>query len=405
MNQQTKPEWAMSNRERINVERVAQGLPPKRRKWPYVVAAVLVIGGGFAAYMAQQGRLGPVAVENMSEPTPARGMVMQLTPREIVEIAPVRLQETLRVTGTLAPQHQVQIAAEVSGKVQEIHVRPGDSVQTGQLLVRLDVEALELQLAQQRNTAEATRAQLALAEQQLERTSSLADRGLTSTAVLEQGSATVEQLRSSLAAQQSMVESAEYSLSHAEIHAPFDGVVSARMVEPGQFVGAGAPLLDVVDLASLEFLAAAPINAAPRVAVGQPVAITIDGQGERIFDGVVERINPMAREGSRSLPVYIGLENTEGVLRGGMFATGRIIFRSVDNVFAIAPSALREDVEGQFVLRLDGDQLVRRPVQVGEYWNGSDMFEITEGLSQGDRIVSAALVQLNAGDTFEIVEQ
>ncbi|MWD28562.1 efflux RND transporter periplasmic adaptor subunit [Aquicoccus sp. SCR17] len=419
-----KPDWALTRRERKAKARAEAGLPPKKRRWWIVALVVVIVAGAagwwyqtggkavveeqIAAYQTQQDEAAAQAEAEAQAARDAKAAevpVMQLTPSELLEIAPRRLRETVKVTGSLAPRQQLHLSAEVSARVDTVAVRAGDTVDEGQLLVQLDVETLSNQLEQQRASAEATRAQLKLARNQLERTQSLVDRGLSPPTELEAGQANVEQLEASLAAQEKQVENAERSLDHARVEAPFAGAIAERSVDPGSYVATGSPLLTLVDLSSLEFEATVPVSYAPAIEKDQPVELTVEGVRDREFRGRVERISPVAIQGSRMLPVYVGIDNPGGVLRGGMFASGQLILEQKDEAIGIPAQAVREDKEGRFVLVRDGDHVRRRAVEIARDWDGGRMVEIAEGLEPGDVIVAEPLSQLRAGYEISIVEE
>lgn len=329
---------------------------------------------------------------------------MQLNSSEVITIAPERLTQMVRVSGPISPRRQAALTALVGGVVEAVNVRPGDEATEGDVLVQIDTRNLRIQLGQQRNTAEATRAQLVLAESQLERTRALIERGLSTSSGLEQAESNVAALRANLAALEGQVTAAEAALEDAAVTAPFTGIVSARSAEPGQAVSPGAPLLSIVDLSVLEMQGSAPVGVNTQIAPGQKVTVTIEGIAGRTFEGVVDRVNPVAIEGTRTIPVYITLENAEGLLRGGMFATGQIVVAERDDAIAVPAVAIREDAAGDYVLKLENGVLARQAVVRGESWNRGQMVEISEGLAEGDVVVSAPLPELNPGDKFEMVD-
>lgn len=394
-----KPEWAQTRRDKARAARAAAGLPPKKR-WPWVVLALIVVGGaGWFALSSNQPTDAPVAApEAPQEP------VMQLNSSEVITIAPERLTQMVRVSGPISPRRQAALTALVGGVVEAVNVRPGDEATEGDVLVQIDTRNLRIQLGQQRNTAEATRAQLVLAESQLERTRALIERGLSTSSGLEQAESNVAALRANLAALEGQVTAAEAALEDAAVTAPFTGIVSARSAEPGQAVSPGAPLLSIVDLSVLEMQGSAPVGVNTQIAPGQKVTVTIEGIAGRTFEGVVDRVNPVAIEGTRTIPVYITLENAEGLLRGGMFATGQIVVAERDDAIAVPAVAIREDAAGDYVLKLENGVLARQAVVRGESWNRGQMVEISEGLAEGDVVVSAPLPELNPGDKFEMVD-
>ena len=130
------------------------------------------------------------------------------------------------------------------------------------------------------------------------------------------------------------------------------GVVAKRHVQVGEKVAFDSPLVTVVDLTDMELQAAVPAVDVPELAIGKAVELTIDGFGERRFTGRVERINPAAEPGTRAILVYVGIPNSDGALRGGMFATGRIALAASAPVPTLAGNGHAH--RGRTDVRVDG---------------------------------------------------
>lgn len=390
-----KPEWAQSKREKENARRVAEGLKPRRRIMPWIVLGLIVVGG-VAFFVLRP----PPAPETVAEAAP---VVRQVLRSEITEIAPATLRQRVKVTGTLVPAQQAVVAAQAGGQVLSVAVRPGDSVKEGQVLVEIDQANLALQLAQQRATADATRAQLVSSRQQLERTEELARQGLTSPSALEQARSATAALEANMTALESAVSVAELALSNATVRAPIDGIVSDRSVEAGQTIATGTALFTLVNLREMDFQASASVNSSALVSPGQAVDVTATGLDNQTFAGEVTRVNPVAQTGTRTVPIYISIDNASGRLRGGMFATGQITVVEKAGAIAVPAQALREDAEGEFVLKLDNGALVRQGVEAGTAWDRGALVEVT-GLNAGDVVITAPLTELSAGEAYEIVE-
>jgi membrane fusion protein (multidrug efflux system) len=390
-----KPEWAQSKFDKANEERIAQGLKPKKKVLRWVVLGVIVVAG--AAFMLTRPQPeAPAAVEDTT------AVAKQLIPTEIVKIAPTTLKQSVKVTGSLVPGHQATVSAQASGRVLSVTVSPGDAVNEGDVLAEIDRATLEIQLNQQRATAEATRIQLSNSRQQLERTEELARQGLTSPSALEQARSAAAALESNLAALENGVAAAQIALENATVRSPLSGVVSARSVEPGQIISAGTPLFTVVNLNSMEFQASASVNSSALVTAGQPVAVSVNGVSGSAFEGKVVRVNPVATAGTRTVPMYIEINNAEGILRGGMFAVGEVTVAEKSDALALPVAAVREDADGQFVLALNDGTLERKAVEVGAVWDRGRIVEVT-GLSVGDSVIAAALSEVSAGNTYELV--
>lgn len=391
-----KPEWAQSKREKKNSDRIAQGLKPKRRLMPWIVLGLIVVA--IAGYILLRPPAPPVP-----EITETAAVVKQIRQSETATIETTTLRQTVKVTGTLVPGQQSEVASQASGRVLAVLKRPGDPVAAGDVLAQIDRAPLELQLNQQRATAEATRAQLVSSRQQLERTEQLADQGLTSSSALEQARSANAALEANLSALDIAVETAELALSNATVKAPLQGVVSSRSVEPGQTVAAGTGLFSIVNLEQMEFDAAGSVNTSALVAPGQQASVSVTGLDGQEFTGTVTRVNPVAVSGTRTVPIYIALDNTQGSLRGGMFATGQITVTEKTDAYAVSANAMHEDADGQFVLKLVDGTLIRQGVEVVGEWNRGQLLEVT-GVTAGDVIVSAPLEELAPGESYTLVE-
>lgn len=394
-----KPDWAMSKRELKNAERQRQGLAPqKRRRWPWLLA-LIVIGVALLVFAMQASpepaEAGPAEPED-TEP------VLQISATETSTLVPQRLEQRLRVTGTLSPVEKAQLSSQVNAPVLRIAVRPGDTVEEGDVLVEMDATDLTNQLNQLTNTARATQAQLTLAQNSLDRGVRLAEQGLSPASSIEELRANVEAQSASLATQEWQIRAAERAVANAVVRAPFSGQVSARSVEPGQYVSVGTPLVTLVDLTALEMQANLPVNAATLVKAGQAVTIEVDSAEPFSLQGTVDRINPVALDATRTLPVYIRVTGPDTRLRGGLFATGYIVINARDNALSVPAESVRSDAEGDFVLRLEDDHLVRQPVTVAGEWESGTRLEIADGLAIGDTLVSAPLPELRAGDRIAI---
>lgn len=394
-----KPDWAKSASELARDQRAAEGLPPRRRKWPWVLLiSVLAAAGAYVWYQAQQ----PAGPTVEPDPVPAIA-VMQVNSDEMTVIARQVLERRVKVIGTLEPAHSAQLSSQAGGRVEIVAVSPGDPVKSGDILVQVDVEALTLELQVARSTAESTRSRLALGEAQLKRAVSLLERGVGTNSSLDEAQVNVASLRANLSALDDQVAVAELRLRNATLRAPFDGIVSVRSVEPGQYVSIGTPLVTVVDMSSLEMQANAAVASASLLAAGQAVAISVDGIEDRVFNGFVSRINPVADAATRTIPVYVAIDNSDGVLLGGMFAVGQIVVERLPDAIAVPGDAVRRDQKGDYVLTIADGKLQHQPVGIGAVW-AEGLTLITSGLEPGQIVVTAPLPALHAGDLVEMVE-
>jgi RND family efflux transporter MFP subunit len=142
-----------------------------------------------------------------------------------------------------------------------------------------------------------------------------------------------------------------------------------------------------------------PVAEIPGVKVGQEIAFNVDGFNNRTFKGQVERINPSAEAGSRSISVFVTLANADGALKGGMFASGRLAALSRGAVNAIPAVALREEGGQSFVFIVKDGKIDRKPVTPGTRNVDMGLVEIRDGLDEGATVVAVKMEGLKPGAT------
>jgi RND family efflux transporter MFP subunit len=319
---------------------------------------------------------------------------LELASVEVTKIEATSMTERLRVSGELQPVRRAVLRAKIGGKILEVIPREGQSIKAGDVLVRFETEDLQSTLRQRESDLEATYAELLLNIQTQNRLEQLAANKVSTQEQLDKAKSDVATAKARSQGLISQADIARTALRDAEVTAPFDGAIASRAVDSGSSVSADAELLTMVDISALEARVLVSTRDVTRLQIGQAAELQIDGHDGQAIDGSIDRINPAANEGSRFVTIHIRIENAGRRLWGGMFATGSILVRERKDIFVLPVSALREDGEGEFVLKLDGGKLVRQSVEVGERWNGGDAVEISVGVKAGDTIVTAPLPAL-----------
>lgn len=352
---------------------------------------LLALGAGIGAAAYNQSTTGEPAPIELAA---LQDEAVELAEIEVTTIAPVDMAEEIRISGALAPLQHVRLAAEVGGRVESVTRQVGDAVSQGDVLVELRTDVLQAQLSARQASLEAIQAQLQLAQTTLERVRRLGASGVSSQAALLEAEASVINFQAQERGLQADIAQANIQIEDAVVRAPFDGVVSARSVEPGQAISVGTQLLDLVDISRLEAAVAVPTSRIAQVEVGQVASLTIDGLEGIEVPARIVRISPGAEAGSRAVRVYLQMDNHDERLRGGMFATGTLRLRDFPGVIALPASAIRTDEEGDFVLKAEGGHLRRQAVERGQEWTDRNLVEVASGLQAGDVVVTAALPDL-----------
>ncbi len=333
---------------------------------------------------------GIVASTSMS---PA-GIPFELTAAEIARIGTRAMAERLSVSGELQPVSRVVIRAREAGKILDMNVRDGQAVRAGDLLVRFETEELQSTLLLRQSDRDAAEAELTLAMRALTRTEQLASKNIASAEQLDKAKSDVVVKTARLQSLSAQVDIARLALRNAEIRAPFDGTITRRQAEAGSRVSADGELMTLVDTSMLEAKVLVATRDIPRVAVGQTAELDIDGIGGQPLRSTVERISPVAEDGTRFVAVYLRLANRDGRLWGGMFASGSILVREKNDALVVPAIALRKDETGYHVLKVLNGHLRRQTVAVGSRWNDGSLIEIGAGLQDGETILTAPLPEL-----------
>jgi RND family efflux transporter MFP subunit len=194
-------------------------------------------------------------------------------------------------------------------------------------------------------------------------------------------------------------------MTDAVVRAPISGTVSKRHVQPGEKVSFDAPLLSIVDLTQLEVQAQVPISDVTQIRKGMPALVDVEGIDGRKFEGRVERINPSAEPGTRTINVYISLSNEDSLLKAGMFARVLLTVAPEVEVLALPLSAVRTDAAQTFVWIVSDEKLARRNVVIGKRDERAQLVEVTSGLTPADVVLATKFDNLKDGLAAKVISQ
>jgi membrane fusion protein (multidrug efflux system) len=324
-------------------------------------------------------------------------VTLEFTPADIAVVEVKSLTRSISFSGSLSPVVQTAVKSKVPGEVMRVLVREGEAVKDGQLLAQIETTDLQSRLDAQAAALEEAKARLKIAEKNRENSQQLLRQKFISQNAYDTTESTHEAAAATVRSQEAQVRIARKALDDAAVRAPIDGVVASRTVHAGEKVGVDQALFTLVDLGRMEIEAPAPASEIPSVRVGQAVGFRVDGFGERDFEGRVERINPTAQPGSRAIMLYISVRNTDGALRGGMFAKGAIVLDRSQPAAVIPATALREESGQPYVFTIENGKIARRAVKVGTTQAHDGTVEIVSGLEPGVNVVAAKVSGLKAG--------
>ncbi|WP_424493119.1 efflux RND transporter periplasmic adaptor subunit [Salinimicrobium sp. GXAS 041] len=372
---------------------------------------------------------------------------------EVTEIALIDIVETVSATGKIQPEVEVMLSSEVSGEIIELPVKEGQQVQKGDLLVRVNPDIYESNLARSQAGLQNVRAGLSQAEASLreaksnyERNHQLFEKGIISKAewdrivsAYEVAQANQQSAYYNVQSAAASVNEARENLGRTNIYAPMTGTISSLSAELGErVVGtqqmAGTEILRVADLSEMEVEVDVNENDIVKVSIGDSTIVEVDAYLGQEFKGLVTEISNSANSALTAdqvtnfkVKVRILEESyshlTEGKaenyspFRPGMTATVDIITNRMDNVVGVPISAIvikndtssaasesAERLEAVFVKQGEEAELIYVETGIQDDQN----IEITSGLEEGEMVItgpySTVTKTLKSGDKIEVTE-
>ena len=300
-------------------------------------------------------------------------------------------QPTLTAIGSIAAVQGATISAELAGTVAEIGFQSGTPVKKGDVLLKLDASAEQAQLRSAEADAE-------LAKADFERARDLAQRKVISQAELDAASSRYTQ-------RQGAVDNMRSIIAKKEIRAPFDGIAGIREVNPGQMVPVGQRLVSLQALDQVYVDFSLPQQQLNEVQPGLTVKVTTDAIAGREFEGKLTAVNSAVDPATRSVGLQATLDNRDHALRPGMFARVKVLLPRENPVLFIPATAVAYAPYGNSVYVIEkkadektgAESLVLRQqfIRTGE--TRGDFVAVTEGLKQGDEVVSTGVFKLRNG--------
>jgi len=307
---------------------------------------------------------------------------------ELASAATGQLAYTSDRGGSLRALREVRIVNQEEGEIVALGVREGDRVAAGQVLVRYDERLLR---------AELDKAEAALRQAELDhrRAQQLSERGFVGQEALSRAATAVEIARAE-------ARLLGVRVRHLTLTAPFAGVVSQRLTEPGSVTPRHTHLLTLIDLSTLVTDVAVSELVLPHLAVGDAAGVRIDALGNTLHAGRILRIHPAVDPATRTGRVEVALDPVPAGARPGQFS--RVELASGNREQILVPlAALRRDAAGEHVFVYEDDGSVRR-VDVTSGLRLADRVEIRDGLAAGARVVVKGFLGLAPGRRVKPVD-
>ncbi|MBP6379448.1 MAG: efflux RND transporter periplasmic adaptor subunit [Sphingorhabdus sp.] len=369
------------------------GAAQRRRKRNLIIIAILAVLAALAAAYFFFGAAGE------EDAAAAAGADKQGQAQTVSVVSPGQdtVARSISATGTLAARRDIPVGVVgEGGQVSQVYVDAGDWVQQGQVLASIERSVQSQQIIGQEAQINAARADLQLAQNELDRAMQLVDRGFISKADVDRKTATRDSARARVSIADAQLRELRARTARLDIRAPVGGFVLERNVEPGQTVSQGSGVLfRMAKGGELELQAQLGEAELAGISVGVPATVTPVGS-DRQFTGTIWQISPTINAQSRQGIARIALPFDRALKPGG-FASVDIKAGAV--TAAILPeSAIQNDRDGSFVYIVNAKNKVqRRAVKTGIVTQQG--IAINEGLDGTERVVLYAGGFLNPDET------
>ena len=316
----------------------------------------------------------------------------------------------LRGLGTVQANYAVQLRPRVDGTLTQVPVKEGQDVKKGDLLAVIDPRPYQAALDGALAKKQQDQAQLANAQADLARYSSLVRQDFASRQQLETQQATVKQMSAAILGDEAQVEMAQLNLSFSYITAPFDGRIGLRNIDPGNVVHSAeaAPILSMTQIQPIAVTFTLPQDNFPsimRAMEQHPLDVVVYGSDNKteLDRGVLLTPDNAIDTTTGTIKLKATLPNARRTLWPGQFVNVRLLLGIQPNVIAVAATAVQHGPSSLFVYQVGpNDTVAVQPIQVAS--QEDDIYVVSGGLTEGAVVVATGQSRLQAGTHVTVRE-
>lgn len=324
---------------------------------------------------------------------------VEARPVDVVPVEESTFRETIDGIGTALAAKHVEIKPELDGIIQTINCTEGQPVRKGHLLFVIDDDKLMREREARTEELKAARARLKNAERIFKRKTKLFRQQVISEDEWDEAETNLDTMQADVNRIEAEIALIDEQLKDTMIRAPFAGVLSEILVDPGDYVAKGDTLVTLYNLDSIEFASRIPDRYMERVKNGQEAEIRIGAYPDFRFYGEVTFVSPVVDEFTRDFLVKVTISTHQHPLKPGAFGKMTIILGEQERA-SIPEEALVLDMSGYSVFVVEDRTARQRSVRPGRRRPG--IVEIREGVGPGDMVIRSGHMRLSEGDRVTI---
>ena len=304
----------------------------------------------------------------------------------VSKVSSDKIEEEVKATGVLVSENTLRVISETQGQIEKIYKRKGDYVNKGDVIAKVDDEAIAASVL----TAEANYEQF---QRDVERFSNLAKENVVTKRDLEQTKIGLKKAKADLI-------NARKALDNTSVKAPISGYINSDFITTGQFLGGGSPVCEIVNNSTLKLNIKITEKEIYKVALDQQVAINISAFPTKEFTGTITAIAEKADAGMK-FDVEITLNNDDKLLKSGLYAEAVLPVQRENNLI-ISKAAIIGSMSKPEVFVAQNGIAKKRSIILGD--KNTTQAEVLKGLAAGEQVIISGQLNLKDGDPVKIVQ-
>lgn len=346
----------------------------------FLLLTVGVIISLFSVISERKTRLAEAQANALAKERPPTNVVL-------MEVRPETIRDRINLPGVIEPWTDLELLAQISGKVIEVPMEEGDKVTRGQVIARIDPTDYRIAL-------DAARASFQMANANLKRLEKLFEKRLISQSDLEKSETQVQTTRAEM-------EKAEVNLSRCTIIAPMSGVIRRLDAKKGLLLSVADPIARILEIDRVKAVVGIPESDVPTVRNIDFVELTVQALGNLKINGKKHVLAASPENVARLYKLELAVANPDGMLLPGMFVRADIVRKVAKDSLSVPLYTVITRNQEQFVYVEKDGLAERRPVQLGilEDWK----VQIVKGLTPGDRVIVEGHRSVEQGQKVNVV--
>ncbi len=392
---------------------------PKNKKFPFVILIIVLGLGAFYAYntFLKKADVSPGADPDMLNEEMMREEKISVIPVRVFKVAKSDFVDTFPSMGTIKGIREVNLRFESSGIIEAMNFKEGDLVKRSDVIAALSMRDAQLNIEYNESKLKTVQAEQKAAKKKMEVYQKLYEAGSIIKAKLDEVRQEYDVLKTKVKTAKLEVEHSENELDKRTLFAPIDGILSSKESEVGELANPNTKIATLTDISSVYVEIGITERDIEKIKLGQKVKVSVDTYPDVDFFGKIDNIFPQVEGKSRTMTVKIKLENSDMMLKPGMFARVAINIYEKKDALLVSSGALRKQDEAYFVFVVNKEEdkqeesnqeetkqdiVLKKVVEPG--YRTIEYVILEKGVSEGDLVVTEYQGDLKDKSPCEVLE-